>query len=442
MDRQRAECMRIIQQHGWDAPTEYVDNSVSAYSRKPRPAYQRMVEDVRAGRVDVVVVWDLDRLTRRPIEAEDWIDLYEQTGVRLITVSEAVDLATDNGRLFLRIKVSVARAEQERKSTRQKAANAQRAGMGIPVAGKRPFGYLADRVTLHPEEGQVLAGMHADMLRGESLHGIARGLNAAGITTSMGGRWSTVQVRKVLTRERNAGLLIRDGVEQPDSRIQAAVTREDWQLVQDILSQRSLPGRKVKESMLSGIVRCGCGHRMGSKVVHSKGTKTRTYICLNLNKEDGSRHSSLVGQAADDHVISALHSYWRAGLLDHAEPASEAALVALTAELAQNAQGREAATDALMTPGVDRGRIQRRLAELAEERERLEMKRAALRVNATGLDWLSALPDDVEGQQDFHDWFTEQPLARQRHMVSSAFKLTVKSGGGKGVKRLEMELVA
>lgn len=440
VDRQRTECLKVVEQHGWSVAEEYVDNSVSAYSRKPRPAYQRMVEAVKAGVIDTVVVWDLDRLTRRPVEAEEWIDLHAATGVRLITVSEQVDLATDNGRLFLRIKVSVARAEQERKSTRQKASNAQRAASGLPMAGKRPFGWLADRVTLDPVEGPVLARMHADVLRGESLHGIARGLNAEGLTTSQGGRWSTVQVRKVLLRERNAGLLIRDGVVQSDSQIEAAVSEEDWRMVQDILAQRTLPGRKVEKALLSGLVRCGaCGAPMGSKNSRSRGRATRTYLCQNQDKA-GLRHATLVAHAADEFVAGALHSYWRAGLLDNSEPNADAELKRLTQAVAENAREREAATDALLMPGVDKGRIQRRLLELAAEREALEVRRSRVRVNTAGLEWLAALPNDVESEQDFWGWFEEQPLAVRRNMVASAFKLTVQPGGGKGVKRLLVEL--
>jgi site-specific DNA recombinase len=96
-----------------------------------------MLEDVRAGRVDAVLVWDVDRLTRRPIEVEDWIRLHERHGVNFVTISEHIDRSTDNGRMYLRIKVAVARAEVERKGTRQMRANlqaTQTAGEWVAVA--------------------------------------------------------------------------------------------------------------------------------------------------------------------------------------------------------------------------------------------------------------------------------------------------------------------
>ena len=137
VDRQRQDCEKEATHRSWEVVGTYVDNDVSASSRNPRPAYERMLEDVRAGRVDAVLVWDVDRLTRRPIEVEDWIRLHERYGVNLVTISEHIDLSTDNGQMYLRIKVAVARAEVERKGTRQKRANlqaAQTAGEWVAVA--------------------------------------------------------------------------------------------------------------------------------------------------------------------------------------------------------------------------------------------------------------------------------------------------------------------
>lgn len=59
----------------WWTPVEYVDNDVSASSGKKRPAYQRMLTDIRDGRIGAVVAWDLDPLHRRPIELEAFMDL-------------------------------------------------------------------------------------------------------------------------------------------------------------------------------------------------------------------------------------------------------------------------------------------------------------------------------------------------------------------------------
>src|SRR4051812_11732029 len=136
--RQREDCLKLCGGRGW-TPREYVDNDKSATTGR-RPAYEKMLDDIRAGLLGAVVVWDLDRLHRRPIELEHFITLADEKHLALASVGGDADLSTDNGRLFARIKGAVARAEIERKSARQKRAARQRAEAGIWYV-PRPFGY-------------------------------------------------------------------------------------------------------------------------------------------------------------------------------------------------------------------------------------------------------------------------------------------------------------
>src|SRR5215203_5523253 len=153
--RQREDCLRLCSEHGWE-PVEYVDNDVSAHDGRRRPAYERMLADIEAGHLGAVVVWDLDRLHRRPVELEHFIELADKQRVALATVSGDTDLATDSGRLFARVKGAVARSEGERKSARQKRAAAQAAEMGKPHKGPRPFGYEPDGFTVRADEAKAL----------------------------------------------------------------------------------------------------------------------------------------------------------------------------------------------------------------------------------------------------------------------------------------------
>jgi len=78
VERQRADCEALCERRSWKVAEVYVDNDVSATSSKPRPAYARLLEDIDAGVVDAVVVWDLDRLYRKPAELEDFMLLAEK----------------------------------------------------------------------------------------------------------------------------------------------------------------------------------------------------------------------------------------------------------------------------------------------------------------------------------------------------------------------------
>src|ERR1044072_6430180 len=75
--RQRDDCVALSEQRGW-TPVEYVDNDTSAPSGKGRPAYERMLADIRDGAIGAVVAWDLDRLHRRHIELEAFMALADE----------------------------------------------------------------------------------------------------------------------------------------------------------------------------------------------------------------------------------------------------------------------------------------------------------------------------------------------------------------------------
>ncbi|MGH3289865.1 MAG: recombinase family protein [Streptosporangiaceae bacterium] len=202
--RQREDCREIATSRGWTVVGEYVDNSASASGKKARKDYDRMVEAYKAGEFDALVCWDLDRLTRNPRQLEDWIDAAQDRELLLVTANGEADLSTDAGRLFARIKASVARAEIERKGARQRRAALQRAEHGKPPLGVRLTGYtVAGELIEH--EAAVVREMFERFHAGESLHSIAAALNQAGIGTRNGGRWNPSTIRTILVNPRYCG---------------------------------------------------------------------------------------------------------------------------------------------------------------------------------------------------------------------------------------------
>ncbi|HEU0191429.1 MAG TPA: recombinase family protein [Mycobacterium sp.] len=206
VSRQREDCLKLCRSKGWE-PVEYCDNSVSATSGRTRPAYQRMLDDVRDGHLGAVVVWDLDRLHRQPRELEDFIDLADTHKLELATVTGDCDLSTDNGRLFARIKGAVGKSETERKSARQRRAARQLAESGRPK-WKRCFGYIATDAgpVPDPKVAPLVKQAYAAVLAGSSLSDICRLWNGAGALTRGGKQWTAPQVSNFLRKPRNAGL--------------------------------------------------------------------------------------------------------------------------------------------------------------------------------------------------------------------------------------------
>ena len=283
--RQREDCLTLCTERGWE-PTEYEDNDTSA-SKGRRPQYERLLEDIRAGAVDAVVAWDLDRLHRRPAELESFIDLAESRGIALATVGGDADLSTTNGRLFARIKGAVARTEVEHKADRQRRAAKQRAEAGKSW-GPRAFGYTAGNAALQDTEAAAVRDAYSKVLAGASLGSIATEWNNAGIATTKGNAWRSAQVRQMLVNARYAGLRAYNGDIVGPAQWPAIVTEDVWRAVQTILAdpaRRNGPTRGRKHT-LTGLAVCGhCGALVGSGIASSTGAAVyRCKACFKISR--------------------------------------------------------------------------------------------------------------------------------------------------------------
>ncbi|BEL07877.1 recombinase family protein [Actinoplanes sichuanensis] len=243
IDRYRAMCRAITDRHGWTSVTEYVDNDVSASKpRGPKSDYARLLADVRAGRITVVIAHDIDRLTRIPREVEDWIEMGQRGEVRLITADGEVDTFTENGRMYLRIKAAVARHEVERKGQRQRDRNQQAAEQGLPPGGRRAFGYDSTGANQVRPEAAAVKKAYATLLAGGTLSGIAADLNRAGLTTTMGGPWKHNAVRGMLINPRNAALRAHKGAVVGKATWRPIISESVYQAAVALLSD---PDRKT-----------------------------------------------------------------------------------------------------------------------------------------------------------------------------------------------------
>ncbi len=264
--RQREACFKIAGSRGWTVTREYVDNSISASDRrKVRPAYDELVADYEVGAYDALICWDLDRLTRQPRQLEDWIDAAEERGLRLVTANGEADLSTDGGRLFARIKASVARAEVERKSSRQRRALRQRAESGRPPLGVRLTGYTTTGDVI-PPEADLVRELFARFAAGESLKGLARWAVENGHEARRGKPWSPSAVRSMLTNPRYAGHAIYNGQQIGQAGAwQALVTPETFAVVQHRLNDPRRVTNRLgtdRKHLGSGLYLCSCGLRV------------------------------------------------------------------------------------------------------------------------------------------------------------------------------------
>lgn len=279
VDRQREDCLKLCADRGWEVARTFVDNDVSASSRKPRPEYVNMLGALRNGEAEVLVAWHVDRLTRKITDLEELIELSQATSLRIATVTGDLDLSTDAGRLVGRILASVARGEVERKGARQKRAQQQAAQQGRPAGGRRPFGYASDGVTVLDTEAQHIRRAYADLLSGASLKSIAKRWNDAGQTTTAGNPWRHDNVREVLKNPRYAGIRTYRGQEVGPATWKALVDEETFRATGALLSlpERRTTATTARKWLLPGLALCGvCGATMTTG--HTRHGK-RVYRC-------------------------------------------------------------------------------------------------------------------------------------------------------------------
>ncbi len=282
---------------GWDIVRVHVDNDVSAFSGKRRPGYERLLADVSAGAVDVVLAWHPDRLHRSPLELEEFIVAVEKGGVGVQTVTAGQwDLSTATGRFFARQLGGVARYESEHRGERLRAKLEQNATRGV-THGRATYGWRAEYApdktrcdVVHEEEADVVRGIAGQLLAGESLRSITANLNARGVPSPRGGPWHKGMVRHLVLRERNAGLRVHRGQVVGQGTWEPILDPGTYEQVRAVLGD---PARKTStgtaaQHLLSGIARCGvCGTPVRvawNRTVHSYRCSGRS--CVSRRKAD------------------------------------------------------------------------------------------------------------------------------------------------------------
>ena len=396
VDRQERECRELAERLGLDVLGVYTDNDVSAsaYSRKPREDYQRMLGDL--DRIDVIICWATDRLYRKPRELEDLIDLLGSRPVLTVTSGD-IDLSTPEGKGMARVAAAFHAQESDRKSVRIKARAKQRAEAGVMTASRLPFGWAwADPdpddpgkarkgsragLVINPETAPLLAQAYADVAEGRSVAAAYRRLAAK----THVGRMTPSTLSGILRHPRNGGMVAHNGrivAEAADG--QRIVGAELWRQVHTILSdtkRRTSPGRTANTLLGGGLLRCGvCGGRMAA----SKKDGEPVYVCSNTIPDPKTgevrrpqcmyRRRGILDPLATDRVAEVLSFLAESGLLVPADEDPDSVEGSIRASIAKQEAKIEELDDDLLNDKIDPAdysrmtkRLRERVLELQEQ---------------------------------------------------------------------------
>ena len=415
--RQRAACRKIAKDRGWSVAQEYMDNSKSAYSKNVRrPAYDAMVKDYAAGKFDAVICWDLDRLTRQPRQLEDWIDAAEGRGLAVVTVDGGVDLGTETGRQFARIKAAIARGEVEHQSKRRRAANDQKAEQGKPFAGgRRPFGYQQGGAVIDEAEAAHFRWAAEQVIAGMPLRAIVRALNARGARTTPGGPWRPTELRRLLCNPRHAALRVHRGEVVGPGSWPAIIDEDTHRAVVAVLSDPARqPKGRPRVYLLSGVARCG---GCGGKVYGRREARGTLYACPQGN--DLGRRTGPVDEFVTAVIVARLGRPDAAELFTPADHAPR--LAELRAEETMMTARLDALAEAFAAGDIDR-------RQLVAGTKRLRTRLDQIRGELPGLVSTPALAP-LMGAQDVAVAWEELSTDAQREVIATLVQVTVHPPG-------------
>ncbi len=264
--RQREDTAIMCEVNGWTPVDYYVDDDKSASNGRNRPAWERLLTDMKAGLIDAVVVWNQDRGWRKMADLEDLRPHFASLGVRLATTNIGI-IDFNNADDIFRVQVSTALSEMEiaKMRARQRRAARGRAESGKPK-WRRAFGYLPyegrkedDTGERHPDPvtAPLVEKAYKALLAGTSISDVARTFNAAGAYGLNGKPWEPTTMSLFLRNARNAGIRVHTHVEKDmaGKAVTVAdvigtgqsgtwtplVTESTWRAAQSILDA---PGRK------------------------------------------------------------------------------------------------------------------------------------------------------------------------------------------------------
>ena len=413
---QQADCRPLADSLGWTVGEVFTDNDISAYSGKPRPAYRRMLDAIRAGQVDAVLAWHTDRLHRSPTELEEYISICEPRSVPTHCVKAGpLDLTTPSGRLVARQVGAVARYEVEHMAERIRSQKAKATAAGQWTGGGRPFGYSRDGMALVSAEVDAIKDGVRRVLAGESVYAITKAWQAT-VPPVRGGTWHAQNVHRVLTRPRNAGLAAHHGEVVGAGSWPAIVSEDEHRAVCAILKdpkRSTYSGVRSLKWVGSGLYRCGrCGVDLRSASASSRdGSLRRIYRC-----RTGS-HTNVNAERLDEFVLATVCEVLDregAGLLPVADREA-------TAELHAEANTLRARLDELGDMLGD-GELTR--AQYARQRERIESKLDGVTEQLATTQTGSAL-DGVATAETPSAAFLAQTVARQRAVIDAIMTVTI-----------------
>jgi site-specific DNA recombinase len=387
----------VTSQPGWRIVARFDDDASGATTG--RPGLQRALTAARAGTIDVLLVYRVDRFSRSLSDTVALLEQLDTAGVVFRSSTEPFDTSGPMGRMLLQLLAMFAQFERDTIIERVIAGMERKAARGKWKGGRRPFGYQVDTATatLVPDEHEaVVVRTIFDLYTRDRLGSrlIATTLNERGHRTTTGGPWSAYQVIRALANRTYLGeLTFRDHT--VTNTHEPLIDPQVWAQAETILAARgeSAAHRAASGSdyHLTGLLRCPqCGKAMLGTRATGRTRTYRYYTCF-ARARYGTAHCDaprLNADAVDTAILDALVRFYRTqhGLIADAVTAAEhdhhaahadrhAELATITTELTKTRNATERYLRAFENGTLDEELVAERLTTLKATTRQLTARR-------------------------------------------------------------------
>ncbi|MBF0268879.1 MAG: recombinase family protein [Alphaproteobacteria bacterium] len=300
LDAQRESCEAYIasqKQEGWLPVADRYDDGGFSGGNLERPGLKRLLADIEAGKVNVVVVYKIDRLSRSLMDFSKLVEVFDRHGVTFVSVTQSFNTTTSMGRLTLNILLSFAQFEREviGERIRDKFAASRKKGMWM--GGNPPLGYdvVNRKLVVNQEEAKLVRHIFARFLKIGSATLLVKELSADGYRTkswtTQGGRQregrplNKNNIYKMLNNRLYLSEAVHKGTSWPGEH-EAIIDAATWDKVRAVLADKSPnvragDSRSATPAPLKGLIHCGhCGRAMAPTYTRKQGRLYRYYTCM------------------------------------------------------------------------------------------------------------------------------------------------------------------
>lgn len=342
LDAQREACAAFItsqKAEGWIAIKEHYDDGGFSGGNTDRPGLRRLMEDIQAGKVSIVVVYKIDRLTRSLMDFAKLVEVFDKHGVTFVSVTQSFNTTTSMGRLTLNVLLSFAQFEREVTGERIRDKIAASKKKGMWMGGSRPTGYdIKDKqLIINTEEADLIRLLFAKYMELGCVRRLKRYLDFEGVRSKHwisrkgrahgGASFSKGILYQILKNPVYAGK-IRHKEKVYEGQHQAIISYDLWEAVQQKMADGSVSGKGMKKLAVTGNLLKGklfdCEGNFYSPVFTSRGAKQyRYYTNQALLQDRPPPHgvvSRIPAQDIEALVEHTLQSYLSELTLDQSSP--------------------------------------------------------------------------------------------------------------------------